>query len=78
MSDKPKIFLTRELPPQTMELLQEQSVLTMNHEDRYLTKQEIMNGIQGVDGLLCLLTDAIDDEILAVNPALKVVANFAG
>ena len=77
MSDKPKIFLTRELPPQTMELLQDQSVLTMNHEDRYLTKAEIMDGMRGVDGLLCLLTDAIDDEILAANPVLKVVANFA-
>ncbi len=77
MSDKPRIFLTRELPPQTMELLRRQSVLTMNHEDRYLTKQEIMEGVQGVDGLLCLLTDVIDDQILSANPALKVVANFA-
>ena len=49
----------------------------MNHEDRYLTKEEIIRGIDGVDGLLCLLTDTIDDEILAANSNLKVVANFA-
>lgn len=49
----------------------------MNHEDRYLAKDEIIRGIDGVDGLLCLLTDTIDDEILAANPNLKVVANFA-
>ena len=49
----------------------------MNHEDRYLSKQEIIQGVQGVDGLLCLLTDSIDDDILAANPGLKVVANFA-
>lgn len=77
MSDKPKIFLTRELPPETMAILREQSELTMNPEDRYLTKQEIIQGVAGVDGLLCLLTDTIDDEILAANPVLKVVSNFA-
>lgn len=77
MSDKPRIFLTRELPPQTMDMLHARAVLTMNHEDRYLSKQEIIQGVQGVDGLLCLLTDSIDDDILAANPGLKVVANFA-
>ncbi|TWU60427.1 putative 2-hydroxyacid dehydrogenase [Rubripirellula tenax] len=74
---KPKIFLTRELPPESMAILREHSELTYNHEDRYLTKSEIIAGIDGVDGLLCLLTDTIDDEILAANPKLKVVANFA-
>jgi glyoxylate reductase len=49
----------------------------MNSEDRFLSKAEIIAGIQDVDGLLCLLTDTIDDEILAANPQLKVVANFA-
>ena len=60
-----------------MELLRDHSVLTMNHQDRYLTQEEIIEGVQGVDGLLCLLTDVIDDQILSANPALKVVANFA-
>ncbi len=77
MPEKPKIFLTRELPPETMAILREHSVLTMNDEDRYLEKSEIIAGIQHVDGLLCLLTDTIDDEILAANENLRVVANFA-
>ncbi len=77
MADKPKIFLTRRLPEQSMRILQEQAFLTMNSEDRVLSKDEIIAGIKDVDGLLCLLTDTIDDEILAANPGLKVVANFA-
>jgi glyoxylate reductase len=60
-----------------MAILREHSVLTMNSQDRCLEKHEIIAGIQDVDGLLCLLTDTIDDEILAANPNLKVVANFA-
>ena len=77
MAAKPKIFLTRELPPETMAILRDQSVLTMNPHDRYLDKQEIIDGVRKVVGLLCLLTDAIDDEILAAGSNLKVVANFA-
>jgi glyoxylate reductase len=77
MPDKPNIFLTRQLPPESMAILREQSILTMNSEDRVLEKQEIIDGLAGADGLLCLLTDTIDDDILAANPKLKVVANFA-
>ncbi|MEE2937498.1 MAG: D-glycerate dehydrogenase, partial [Planctomycetota bacterium] len=67
MNVKPKIFLTRELPPETMALLQDQCELTMNREDRILEKPEIIAGIQGVDGLLCLLTDTIDADIMDAN-----------
>ena len=77
MSQRPRIFLTRELPPASMQRLREQSTLTMNPDDRVLDKSELMAGLADVDGLLCLLTDAIDDEVLAANPSLKVVANFA-
>lgn len=77
MTEKPKIFLTRELPPETMALLYDQCELTMNREDRVLEKSEIIAGIQGVDGLLCLLTDSIDADIMNANSDLKVIANFA-
>ena len=74
---KPKVFLTRELPPECMRLLTESTELSYNHEDRVLTKQEIISGVQNMDGLICLLTDTIDDEILAAGSKLQVVSNFA-
>jgi len=60
-----------------MSRLREQCELTMNQDDRVLEKDEIVAGIQEVDGLLCLLTDTIDDDVFAANPTLKVVANYA-
>ena len=74
---KPKVFLTRELPTECMRLLTESTELSYNHEDRVLTKQEIISGVQNMDGLICLLTDTIDDEILAAGSKLQVVSNFA-
>ncbi len=77
MTTRPKIFLTRELPPESMAILRQQSELTYNPDDRVLSESEIIAGIEGVDGLLCLLNDTINDSVLAANPKLKVVSNFA-
>ena len=77
MSEKPRIFLTRELPPDSMRILHDQSQLTWNQDDRVLAKSEIIEGVRNADGLLCLLSDRIDAEIMDANPKLRVVANFA-
>ncbi|MFY0689933.1 MAG: D-glycerate dehydrogenase [Cyclobacteriaceae bacterium] len=74
---KPKVFLTRELPPKCMDRLHDHTDLTYNKEDRVLSKQEIMEGVAGQDGLLCLLTDHIDGEIMDANPDVKIIANYA-
>jgi len=41
-------------------------------------RDELLRRVAGVDGLLSLLTDTVDDELLdAAGPQLKVVSNFA-
>jgi lactate dehydrogenase-like 2-hydroxyacid dehydrogenase len=41
-------------------------------------RDELLRRVAGVDGLLSLLTDRVDDELLdAAGPQLKVVSNFA-
>jgi glyoxylate reductase len=77
MSDKPKIFLTRPIPPASMELLKEEVKLTYNPDDRVLSRAELIAGMAGQDGLLCTLMDGIDGELLNTNPNLKIVANYA-
>ena len=77
MSDKPKIFLTRPIPPASMELLKEEVELTYNPDDRVLSRAELTAGMAGQDGLLCTLMDGIDGELLNTNPNLKIVANYA-
>ncbi len=44
---------------------------------RKLTRTEIERSIGDVDGLICLLTDRIDEELLCSAPRLKVIANHA-
>lgn len=72
-----KIFVTRTIPEAGLQLLREKHELEVNPHDRVLTKQEIIEGLQGKDGLLCLLTDMIDQEIITSEPKLKMIANYA-
>ncbi|HJQ93049.1 MAG TPA: NAD(P)-dependent oxidoreductase [Candidatus Thermoplasmatota archaeon] len=46
-------------------------------QDERLTREELAQRLRDADGLVCPLTDAIDAELLAGAPRLRVVANVA-
>ncbi|MBM7624422.1 2-hydroxyacid dehydrogenase [Sporohalobacter salinus] len=73
----PKVYVTRELPQKALSMLKEECEVEVNPHDRPLTRLELKKAIEDVDGLLCLLTDQIDAELLDLNPKLKVIANYA-
>lgn len=72
-----KIFITREIPKPGIDLLQKEFTIEMNPSDRVLSKEEIIKGIKGKDGLLCLLTDPIDKDVIAAESKLKMIASYA-
>lgn len=49
----------------------------VNDSSRILPKEELIEKIRGKNGLICLLNDNIDAEVLDSNPGLKVVSNVA-
>ncbi len=71
------VFLTRRLPQTIIERLQSSVDLSINPHDRPLTRAELIEGVRGKEGLLCLLTDQIDAEVMDAAPDLKVIANYA-
>ncbi|RLF77830.1 D-glycerate dehydrogenase, partial [Thermococci archaeon] len=71
------IFITRKIPEKGLELLKKEHEIEVNPHNRVLTKKEIINGLKGKDGLLCLLTDNIDAEVIHSEPKLKMIANYA-
>ena len=43
-----------------------------------IPRKELLKKVKGVDALLSLLTDKIDEEVFAAaGPSLKIVANYA-
>jgi len=72
-----KIFVTRKIPEVGLELLKKEHEVDVYPYDRIPTKEEIIRGLKGKDGLLCLLSDPIDEEVINSNPDLKMIANYA-
>ncbi|MCX6665097.1 MAG: D-glycerate dehydrogenase [Euryarchaeota archaeon] len=71
------IFVTRKIPDAGIQLLKKKFDVETNQEDRILTKKEIIKGVKGKDGLLCLLTDQIDRDVIVAEPKLKMISIYA-
>ncbi|MEA1927985.1 MAG: D-glycerate dehydrogenase [Candidatus Auribacterota bacterium] len=75
---KTSIFISRMIPEAGIEILKKAGFsLEINPEDRVLTREELLNGCRGKDGLLCLLTDTIDREFIDQMDRLKGIATMA-
>ncbi|MDQ3991695.1 MAG: D-glycerate dehydrogenase [Actinomycetota bacterium] len=61
-----------------MAFLRERCDVTVNEEDRPIPRDRLLDDVAGKRGLLPMLTDRVDDELLdAAGGTLEVVANFA-
>lgn len=74
---KYKAYVTRRLPEKALEMIAAECALAVNPHDRVLSRSELEDALQGIDGLLCLLTDTIDGPLLDLNSELKMIANYA-
>jgi glyoxylate reductase len=74
---KPKVLITRKILPEALDYLKEHIDYEIGAEKRNLTKEEIIKKVQGKQGLLSLLVDDIDKEVINSAPSLKIIANCA-
>ncbi|KKU85429.1 MAG: D-glycerate dehydrogenase [Candidatus Ryanbacteria bacterium RIFCSPLOWO2_01_FULL_47_79] len=76
-----KVFVTRKIPDSGIALLKAAGFeLVVSEKDGVLTKDELMGALkkEKYDGVLCLLTDHIDDEVFnAAGKQCKIFANYA-
>ncbi|PTX58268.1 glyoxylate reductase [Melghirimyces profundicolus] len=74
---RPKVLVSREIPAEGMDILREHCEVTVGAEDRMLKREELLALIPGMDGLLSMLTDRVDGEVMDAAPGLKVISNYA-
>ncbi|HIH98003.1 MAG TPA: D-glycerate dehydrogenase [Thermoplasmata archaeon] len=72
-----KVFVTRKIPQRALDWLGKKCELEVYSGAEPISKKEIMAGVRGKDGLLCLLTDPIDEEVMDAEPKLRAIANYA-
>ncbi|MGN1057011.1 MAG: 2-hydroxyacid dehydrogenase, partial [Comamonas sp.] len=74
---KPSVLLARAIPPQVQSFLAEHFDLSINERDDVWSAAQLIEQLQGKDGVLTTGSERIDATLLAACPQLKVVANMA-
>lgn len=74
---KPKIYVTRRLPEPALMKLRENCQIEIWDHETPPTYEEILHRIMDKEGLLCLLTDRIDENLMDAAPNLKVISQCA-
>lgn len=74
---KPAVLVTRKLFPEVIEKLQTHCEVDYHDADETLAKSALAGRLADKAGLVSVLTDRIDADVLAAAPALKVVSNVA-
>ncbi|HEX5038566.1 MAG TPA: D-glycerate dehydrogenase [Candidatus Limnocylindria bacterium] len=75
---KPRVLVTRVIPDEGLDPVREACEVDLWEDELPPPRDELLRRVEGVDGLLSLLTDTVDDELLDVaGSQLKVVSNFA-
>ena len=75
---KYNVLVTRAIPEKGLDLLRRECLLDIWPEALPPSRDELLCMVEGIDGLLCLLSDTIDEEVMqAAGEQLKVISNYA-
>lgn len=72
-----EVFVTRKIPEEGLEILRRECKVECFGEERIPTKAEIIAGARDKEGLLCLLTDTIDAEVIDACPKLRAISTYS-
>ncbi|MCI0475204.1 MAG: D-glycerate dehydrogenase, partial [Anaerolineales bacterium] len=74
---KPQVFVARLIPEEGLAMLRDSTTLDVWEDELPPPRQVILQKIRAVDGIISLLTDKMDAEVMDVNPRLRVISNYA-
>ena len=78
MSIRPKVFVTRMIPEKGQSMVTDFCDAEVWPDELPPSRAILLERVRGIEGLLCLLTDRIDGEVMdAAGPGLKVISNHA-
>jgi glyoxylate reductase len=75
--DRPAILISRSLPAEAIDRARSRADVDVNEVDAPLPRAELIRRLQGRQGLVCMISEAIDEDLLAACPDLKVASNVA-
>lgn len=61
---KPLVFVSRVPPPRGMGMIEEVCTVRAMREDRFIRREEMLEGVVGVEGIFCHPPDKVDKAVL--------------
>src|ERR1700675_3091344 len=74
---KPRILATRPLFPAAQQILNASCDVEYWTQPERISKEELFRRVKDKEGLLCLLTERVNEELLSAAPKLRIAANVA-
>jgi glyoxylate reductase len=74
---KPKVLATRPLFPAAQQILNASCEVDYWTQPERISKEDLFRRIQDKEGLVCLLTEKVNEELLAAATKLRIAANVA-
>ncbi|MEC9006089.1 MAG: D-glycerate dehydrogenase [Nitrospirota bacterium] len=74
---KPRVLVTRQIPESALNVLRECADVDLWQENVPIPRHVFLKKVSDIEGLYCLLTDTVDEELLEQAPRLHVVSTMA-
>ena len=74
---KPKVYSTHALFPEARQILDANCDIQYWSETERPQREQVLRQVKDREGLICLLTEKINEEVLRAAPKLRIVANVA-
>lgn len=74
---KPKVFVARKMAQEALDMIAPVSEMEVWEDELPPPRDVLLKKVPDIDGLLSILTDKIDAELMDAGPRLKVVSNMA-
>src|SRR3989338_611994 len=73
---RPKVFVTRKIAQEALDIIARECDIEVFQEERPIAKEELKAAIKDRDGILVLVTDEVDREVIEAGNKLKIIANY--
>jgi len=74
---KPRVLITRKIFKEALDYLEDHVDCEIGAREGDLTKRDLLKKVEGKQGILSLLVDTIDREVIDAAPHLRIIANCA-
>lgn len=72
-----KVLITGRIPDEGVDIIKKEFDVTLNKKDKPMERNKLLKVLKDMDGLLCMVNDKIDDELLNHAPRLRMIASYA-